>query len=271
MATLVFCLLTQGWVFDLEFYLSSVVRFNAAGPFYYVLMYLQFLFAVPILALFTRWSGWRGIGLEIVGFMVCLVIGCFTTTHSNVLHVYGGGGNLLGGTFLILLYMGIWFGKYCRDIRLGKLLLFVEFLVFCVAAVAWWGFMVQDRLRMDVLFPFVKSLKFRGNPPGICVVIYSCLVAGTVFFLGTLLDYCATNRVRRIMGGVTWLGRHTLYIFLYHNFWRDVLQRIPCISGMGYTWLKWIIYFSVMILGSLLFEVVFKWLYHIVVMAYRTR
>ena len=86
MATLVFCLLNTGAI-DFEAYLSYVVRFNASGPFYYVLMYLQFLVIVPVLALFARCSGWRGVVLEVLGLLVCMVVAWFTTNYTNIFKI----------------------------------------------------------------------------------------------------------------------------------------------------------------------------------------
>ncbi len=264
MATFVYCLL-QG-CFDLELYLTHVVRFNADGTFYYVLIYLQFLFIVPILALFTRCSGWRAVGLEITGLLTVLGIAWFTTNHSNVLRIFGGGGKLLGGTFIIPLYLGVLLGKYTMNRRLRLLPACVVSLVFCVLAVVWWRFVVSQpvRLRFDTHFPFASLL----NPPNVSLIIYACLVAGATFGLGNLLDQASCERSSRFARGVTWLGKHTLYLFLYHRFYLYMLRKVPCIHAMGHTLTKWVIYFSVMILGALLFELIMKLLKRAVAAAY---
>lgn len=264
MATLCYCILVTG-VWDLGRYLSCIVNFNASGPLYYVSMYLQFLVVVPILSLFTRCHGCRGVLLEVLGLIACMAIAWFTTNNTNILKIHGGGGKLLGGTFLVCVYIGVWFGKYCRNIRLGVFSACVVFLIFCVASVAWWKYIVfhPNGIVLDKCFPYKSWI----NPPSVGLLMYSCLVTGAIFSLGVLLDRCLA-KVPEILNGVTYLGRHTLYIFLYHIFWLSILGKIPSISTMNHTLAKWVVYFSVMILGSLLLEFIMKLLKRAVVAGY---
>ena len=124
-----------GTLFDRTFHLAENVRrivfFYAVGPFYYVCLYLQLLLVVPVLYLFLQKADQQKHIhlLEVLGFVVVVVIAGCTTNYSNILDLYGGGGKLFGGTYLCLLYLGMWFGKYCRSFQVSRIISLVCFLL----------------------------------------------------------------------------------------------------------------------------------------------
>ena len=156
----------------------------------------------------------RGIFKEVIGFILVVFISYLTTNYSNILGIYGGGGKLLGGTYLILLYVGMLIGKYSSFDVQNKSCMAINLIVFCLITIGWWRFICWNKLEIDSKLPFGGGF----NPPSISFSFYAIFLVITLLFCGKFLDNYKEglmNRIWQIMGKV---GRHTLYIFLYHRF-----------------------------------------------------
>ena len=217
-ATFIYCLFRYR-AFDFEVFLNHVVRFNASGPLYYVLLYMQLLVAAPFLFRTCSHTGLGAFWSEAATFAGVLVFSALTTNHTNILDVYGGGGKLFGGTYLSLLYLGMLFGKYCPRIPTGRRRLLFLSLLSTGMALAWLVALVPRRGVVDCLFPFGKGL----NPPGVCLMIYALLIAFSCFCIGTLVQTTDSHFLRKAFRPVVWIGRHTLFLFLYHRLFLDFL------------------------------------------------
>ena len=112
-ATFIFSIAQDGQFTFLAFW-KRLLYFNASAPFYYVALYLQLMVVIPVFAALLRMTSTKkgGIFLEMLVFGATVVLSAWTTNHSNILDIYGGGGRLLGGSYLILCYLGMLFGKY---------------------------------------------------------------------------------------------------------------------------------------------------------------
>jgi hypothetical protein len=256
--------------FNLLFFLTRLTHFNASGPFYYVLLYIQLLFAVPMLYYFLQQvsqSKYEPI-LELLLLFIIVVFSSLTTIYTNILGVYGGGGKLFGGTYLILLYIGMLFAKHLNRIRLQRItLVVILFLFLVIATFAWASFIAENQFQLDSHIS--KFFGFGLNPPSISLLIYSILLFLTIYFFGELICLLPTNR--RVIESCTMLGKHTLYIFLYHRLFLDYI--LPVIGyWIGFVFINpWIIrvfYFIGMIGGPLLIEFVFENIHKYVVKAY---
>lgn len=97
---------------------------------------------------------------------------------------------------------------------------------------------------LDSKFPFGGGF----NPPSISSITMALFVAGTVFNLAALLQRWSFTK--KICVVWSWLGSHTLYIFLYHRYFLDFwLWR--CQFLQGNILVKRIAYMGVMIFGSI--------------------
>ncbi len=135
-ATVVYALFIYK-TFDLEVILCHLIRFDISGPFYYIFLYIQLVLISPILFyVFEKASKKRfGYVVEIITFLVILWIASWTTNHSNILGIIGGGGKLFGGTYLILFYIGMWFGKYYKKISINAIVSAVLAVMSCGCAI----------------------------------------------------------------------------------------------------------------------------------------
>ena len=90
--------------FDLLIYVNRLVRFNASGPFYFVLLYIELMLIFwPLYKLFSMCDDTvNGFIKEAVIWCIVVLAAVITTNYTNILDVYGGGGKLFGGTYLIL-------------------------------------------------------------------------------------------------------------------------------------------------------------------------
>lgn len=159
--------------FDFKTYLQYIIGFNLSGPFYYVLLYLQLMLVSRLLYNIIRnvpdkygilWE--MGIGI------VVLIISSLTTNYTDILNVYGGGGKLLGGTYLFLFYLGMLFSKHdvFRNITLMKsaVMTGTGFVLWFI----WWRFACWDRFALDAKLPFGAGF----NPPGITLGLMAIIV-----------------------------------------------------------------------------------------------
>lgn len=116
----------------------------------------------------------------------------------------------------------------------------------------WWRFACYNRFALDARLPFGDGL----NPPGITLMVMAVLTLFFSYGIFTLLEY--NSFFHKITDYVAWLGKHTLYIYLYHTLFLDyILQKY---IGLGNNmWIKRVVYLSVMILGSIVIEICVKY------------
>ncbi len=252
LATFIYCV-----AFEREFvfsvFLDKLIHFNASLPFYYVLLYIQLLIVSPIL---YKWlwimdlKGGRGILGEILIIVPLLFISYLTTNYTNILDVYGGGGKLLGGTYLILLYIGMLFGKITKKVNIKRGKSQILCLIFTIVTLLWWKFLTGNQLSIDSGLPFGSGY----NPPSISFGVYGILMMVLIYLLELSVKGSSIISLCYIVVSV--LGRHTLYIFLYHRLFLDVVFPYFSIKGIVVTniEIKRILYFGVMIIGSMIIE-----------------
>ena len=270
-ATIVYALFVYK-SFDFDVILIHLIHFNMSGPFYYVLLYIQLVIISPILFFIFEKSSKKRYGYvtEVIVFLVILWIASWTTNHSNILGVYGGGGKLFGGTYLVLLYIGMWFGKYYKKISINKIISTILAGVACSCAIAWWRFIAVDRCKIDLLIPYGEGF----NPPSISFGLYAILIASTLYFIETLFLNYPNGIPLKIMKIFAFMGKHTLYIFLYHRFFLDIV--FPYLftkTGIALEniYFKRIVYFVFMIGGSMLIEFILEKIHQMILTAYYTK
>ncbi|WP_029320376.1 acyltransferase family protein [Butyrivibrio sp. AE3004] len=242
--------------FHFENFLNRAIHFNASSPFYYVMLYIQLLVIAPFIYFsFNCAKGKRGILIEIAGLAFVLMISFYTTNYSNILDIYGGGGKLFGGTYLILFYLGMIFGKYSSKIPTNKIVVAFLLVISIVLTLMWWNFISTDNCRIDLNLPYGSGY----NPPSISFGLYAILMALSIFFLEQVISN--NDRLLKIFGSISVLGKHTLYMFLYHRLFLDyVLPMFFIQTGIQISniWILRIIYFICMICGSLIIEIVLE-------------
>ncbi len=234
------CLVMKTHSFNLKDYCVGVLKFNIQGPFYFVALYLQLMLINRTLFNLISKSNLKK-NLFVGGCI--LVIATITTRYTNIFDIYGGGGKLFGGTYLFCYYIGMILIKYnvFTDNRKKS----ISFAITGILGyLAWWNFVRIDQLGIDSKLPFGRGM----NPPSISLVIMALTVLCAAY--GICMIFQMLN-VKRIVNAVSWLGTHTLYIFLYHRAFLDVLSNRVVLDN---SILKCVIYFGAMIFGPVLIE-----------------
>ena len=243
--------------FDWDVFVNRLLNFNASAPFYYVCLYLGLVIVSPVVYVYINWAddkkhawSWNSFGfLVLVGFSVLSI------NYSNIKNIYGGGGVVFGGTYIILLYIGMLFGKYMRE-KPTRDKSVLTAIVTLIVTITWIIFIWNNQFKLDSYFPFGKGL----NPPGISLMIYAILIFAFVYSLGNLVSDIKSDRFVKIYDKIAGLGKHTLYIFLYHRLFIDYLIPLAA-EGLGISIetkiLKALVYFIIMISGSISIEYIF--------------
>lgn len=249
--------------FDLENYVDYIIHFNISGPFYYVLLYVQLVISSPIIyrLIHACDKGWLKSSL-FWGSIV--VIASLTTNYTNIMSVYGGGGKLLGGTYLILFCIGMLFAKNNDRIQINRRGAVAYFTVTLAVTIEWCRFVQINRGQIDNYFPFGHGF----NPPSVSFCIYAILVAFTLFFFEKLLLVFELKHVYRLFRVGSFWGRFTLHIFLYHRLFLDIIfPLLRSVTGMviGNMWIKSIVYMLVMILWPILIGWILDLVYYFLV------
>lgn len=219
-------------LFDFATYLRYLGHFNATVLFYYVCLYLQLMLLSRFLYRCIEGFPERfRLLYEITGGLVLLVFAAFSISCTNILDIYGGGGKLFGGTYLFLFYLGMLLMKH-RIFEPVSPKRCLVFLAVVTPLLAGWYVMIHltDR-SIDAFFPFGEGY----NPPSVAISILALLV---LFFVYGAFPLLQTVPVLRWgADAAAYIGRHTLYIFLFHRFLLDyvleaVLATVSPFPGM---------------------------------------
>ena len=160
----------------------------------------------------------------------------------------------MGGTYVLVFYLGMLISKHnvlhiFSDISFKKISVITA--VSLALMLIWGRFYYTDLLLLDSKLPFGTG----KNPPSITLILWSLIILFLCYGFFNLLE--KTNVLNVITCICSFLGKHTLYIFLFHQFFlNNVCVYLPFSS----IWLKRIVYFAVMIVGSIIIEYIAKFL-----------
>lgn len=118
-ATFVFSIALDGQFTFLAFW-KRLLYFNASAPFYYVALYLQLMVVIPVFAALLRMTSMKKYGtfVEMLVFGATVILSVWTTNHSNIMDIYGGGGQTSRGKLSdpVLSWTALW-EVPVRDLR----------------------------------------------------------------------------------------------------------------------------------------------------------
>lgn len=245
--------------FDIVAYFTHIIHFDMSAPFYYVALYLQLVIVSPIIyLLLTKFDTLKYRWVYYIFLLVLiLLISSLTTNYTNILSIYGGGGKLFGGNYLFLLFLGMCFSKLISNINIKQIYYYFSLILGLILCFMWFKFIKHNSFELDSRIPFGPGL----NPPSISLCTYALLIALTVYSLCKIIEPYSNIVPVKILSTISQLGKHTLYIFLYHHLFLDEI--IPHISNyfgivISNMWLKRLVYFTIMISGSIAIEILFK-------------
>lgn len=210
-----------GFQLNLGAYVLWALNFNLEGQFYYVLIYLQLIAIAPVLYLFVMncRRGKASFLFRIVFLVLAWMASSFLMRHSFALETYGGGKYLLGGTYFFVFAAGMLAADlhiYFREKRTAGIASVGAGLLLAASM----AFLLHDRFAWDEsMFGWL----LRVNPPGITLMLYSLAIILFLFAGCSFLLLWNKKGINRILQFIQYIGRYTLYIFLYHTLILDML------------------------------------------------
>jgi hypothetical protein len=168
-------------------------------------------------------------------------------------------GYMLGGTYLVLYYMGMVFASKNFKI-LNKTVHCCIAVVTLILVISWYMFIYHNNFAIDSKLPF----GFGFNPPSVSLGIYGLLMGLFLFFAITLIECVDNVVVQTVIKILAKLGNYSLYIFLYHSLVRSIILRVLISNNI---WVKRLILFPAMLLGPCIIKMAFDFCIHI----YRTK
>ncbi len=201
--------------FDFGGFLSLWISFPA--QFYFVLFFCELLVVAPIV--YAILLKCRGKHLQSIGCLICIMLVSFYCMFfTRIPMIYGGGGVCLGGSYLFLFSLGLFF-KMNISLSAKKTLISILCLMMIPLAFA---------ALLKVLSGGAQGLVWSLNPPGLLRMGYAlCLFIG--FYALLKIRWVQSTSIVRVFA---WFGRHSLDIFLYHMIVLMVLLKLfPNFSG----------------------------------------
>ncbi len=245
----------RGW--DFLRIVRKTFMFDASLPHYYVLLYIQMLIIAPVLYEWVRRISEKGshqskLLLVLTGFIIVFLFSVFSIKRTQIMEVYGGAKFLFGGSYLIEFYTGMIIGMLlsnCGNKTPEKKQAYFFLVAGGIGLIGIVCYIIQNGFSLDNRLPFAPGI----NPPGLILMTYAFLFMMVMRYLINMTQDYTVARV--ICEPLTRLGKHTLYIFLYHRLFLDFV--LPDYDNMI---LKWIIFPAVMIGGPIIIEYIVQWL-----------
>lgn len=245
------CLVWLTKSFDLLTYMNGLIHFNILSLHYFVFLYIQLMLVNRFLFNFLQKcprspKGYAQEGLMLVGLMA---LSSWTTNYTNILDIGGGGGKLLGGTYLFVYYIGMALMKHgwLCDSSIWK-----ELILGAASAGLWvvlWRYMCENGNALDAYVPFGNGF----NPPSVSFILFALFMCGVCFSAFTLLS--KVRATAWIADGMNWIGKHTMSIFLYHLLLlSQVCTPVLLILPVSNIWLSRLVCFGGMIVGSIFIQ-----------------
>ena len=206
-ASLIYHIYQNRGIFFLVSFLKQLVTFSASSPFYFIFLYLQLVLIVPWL--FKIYTG-KGTVTQFLIVGILAIIGTLLTTNTLIEGIYGGGGRILGGTYLFVCGLGILFYFYIK--HLFKLIPSVVIFLLSITTLCF--FLTYDLFQQA-----------RSNPPNTYLIVYTMALCGLVFSLNNLV-VVKLSFLSNIVTFSNIIGRYSLEIFLYHLLFINLAYKI---------------------------------------------
>lgn len=243
--------------FDIQLFFNNVILFNVCPPMYYILLYIQLLIIAPLLYVLIKKA--NNSRCKFVNFImltsITLVIGCWSNLHTNIADIYGGGGKILGGTFLFVFLVGMLWANFVKEklfLRLIKKS--YAMIVVAIICVVWLRFYFHYHFLLDVALPMGKGV----TPPNITIFIGAMLAIMVIYLGVTFLEQYNYTPIKKLLNGIGWLGAHTLYIFMYH--WIIVVEFLRPYINFSNSVLQALVHISIMVIVPVIIEHIFYYI-----------
>ncbi|MCR8843055.1 acyltransferase [Paenibacillus sp. SC116] len=211
-ASIIYSIINHNYYFNLSVFWNELIMFKASPPFYFVLFYCQLILISPVLYKILNKSG---ILLKLSSLIPLYFISKYLTHYTEISGIYGGGGRVLGGSYLFVFYLGMMlfmiYKKYGDSINR----LWIHLLGIASSISAIYLLYVSGWLNLGW-----------SNPPNKQTIIYTCSVLLFGYSLYMILHKS------KILSLFSIMGKYSLYIFLYHMLAMFYASKVLLVSGL---------------------------------------
>ena len=206
--------------FDLAIFVQQWYLFNTSSPHYFVLLYVLLMLISPILFNLIKYIRNRIPNISqpiahIVALLIIIFISRFTNAHTNIANIYGI--RLLGGSYLICLYLGMLFAAYYDEFLVLIQNRKSSCILFFLSSFTLY-FMITKLFHEEYIFDSCNPLCSNVNPPGLTIITTSIVIMFEICLIDSFCEHINNRALNVIRVPFSYVGKHTLYIFLYHMF-----------------------------------------------------
>lgn len=225
-ATFILCIFYMHF-FNLESYISCLLDFSIATPYYFLVFFFQLILIAPFLLSWCDFCDsrkWKYAWHAGTILILCVCSSVFIH-YTYILPVHGGGKYLFGGTYIILYYLGI----LLADLNIFDKTVKQRILILCVSIsgwIVWWLLGVYRKLPFDTWMEPYWGGGF--NPPSVQFIVFSIITLFVLYSLFSLLEELSWKIAKKVVDSFAFLGKYTLYIFFYHLMVKDfIVANLP--------------------------------------------
>ena len=216
---------------DAEEFLNALLHFNATGPMYYVAVYMQLIAITPVLigAIYLCEKKHKLLRFPCLWLVILLI--CYFTTHfTNVFDIIIGGGNLFAGPWLFFWFLGMFIRYIGNKVSISYAVQTTVVVLLTVAIAVWQYVFVNRGLNLSLYSIFHGSqLKMTWANAFETVMIFFWFMGAVELFV-----YVTGKIGQKILMPFVFLGKHTLYTFLYHMLFLSIYNSYLEMPGGGY-------------------------------------
>lgn len=241
--------------FDIINYITRLIRFNSSGPLYFVALYIQLMVISPV----AFYIIYRLNKVYELCFWLCAICmaSLFFSRWISVLGIYGGGGKVLGGTFLLVFFVGMLFAEMIGIPSVGQpkrnIWVHMTLFVVSVAVFIFSASQLQNGTHSKWILYLYKLYDYR-NPPNLVIVIYSIALCFVIYSSCQILAISSEGLANKRYLLSEFIGQHTMYVFLYHSLIIKALKHIDLLQRMNKSIGKTVLFEALAILGSIIVE-----------------
>lgn len=212
---------------NFSLFFQKLINFSAAGPFYFVLFFMELIAIAPFIYKLINHQKTKLLDIPIL--LGIYFLSFFLNKYAKINSLFGGGGILFGGSFLFLYCLGFFLKKYFYYLN-KKITLFF---LLCFSTI------------LLLIFEYFNLIpKTWSNPANNLLFVYSLTIFSLIFSLYQLFF----NKFFKILIPIAFLGKYSLYIFLYHTAFIDIYSYFfPQISKSG---LNYLYYFLILLTAT---------------------
>lgn len=242
---------------DIYQWLTNLIQFNYRSLFYFVLVFIQLLLISPFLyKLIIHNNKKYSFFKNAITIILLLFISLFFTLSTNFNSIIGPV-HFLGGTYIILFFLGMLFANYEENIQsflthkyFKSITLITSFSIFIgIYLIYLRNFKLVDLIRSTPtgLRRLVESLNLQ--PPSLLLIVYAISCATIIYLIFNKFEIL--NKI------FSKLGAYSYFIYLFHLLILDILLKFsnPLLNNI---WLNRAIFLTCMIFIPICIGIVYQ-------------